>query len=308
MKQKLTDYDYESIDNLINLRLSAYRIYLNLIDLECKEQKDSKAFKGECESLKSLKRLENNIYERFSNDFETLNLMNLYLHLKDNNRSVEYASEESFLIINNLEKVCLKRVTKRVNNLLYSPGVILSHENPQSYVNKFLVDVPYQFLILNDAIIKDIYNTLLYYINEKLNTEITDQERRELLTLKYGFSLINENIENEFLKTNFTINDNLYWMANFVCEMQGMDIEEVKKLQMFIMKKETDIIIKEASKSFIIDFIKKSIYRIYILVYGNDGLNMFKEILDEKNVKMDDFINLISQDIQNLQIIRKVTK
>lgn len=87
------------------------------------------------------------------------------------------------------------------------------------------VNIPKLFnksIILQNSIKEDILYTFLFFFEEKINYKSNKYLKNKLLKIKYHTSFINQNIEKEMLRNNFSLTD-LYLTSELTSELYKID-------------------------------------------------------------------------------------
>lgn len=174
--------DIEMFENIISSINESYR---KLIELECKDLKESKDYKEELENLKSCISLEENILERFKVSGELEEIIS-YIEKKHETKvgiNINFSSKESDIMkarmSNDLHQI-------RMSQILNGEGF------PSAlYVTELYNDIIKLALAIFDK-----------------NNHISD--KKEKIKTKYRIALSMRNIEKDLIRDNFEINPSPY--------------------------------------------------------------------------------------------------
>ena len=210
-KYILQKQDYEDSSFLINISKSIEDIYNELNKAENKFGNASNEYKNVLTRLKSLLNLENNIYNRFKNNFYKCEAVINYL---TNLNEYKIAKNSYDLLFDETYNLEIARIIIKLNNYMIETShnfVLHSNFNNEAIKDRISIASDYTLKIFSALQLDNLRCFLAIIKKEKLN---------ELSTyMKYKISYLFPQIEEEFLNNNFEVNNNPYVLSQLVTDL-----------------------------------------------------------------------------------------
>ena len=259
-KLNLTHEDYQNLENLFKITKDIKDVYTYLTKLESNNEKNSENFSLGVKKLQNLLILEDKIYDVISEDINVVSDMLYYILNND-----VYSIENVFLSIKDSEEdeLIKDRIIYRLNYLVSTMEI--SDEDMEEFVNSTLeeageeiededyeelseeeieyysnlseeeVNEGEQKLIfetkLKYLLFKDVVNTTLRILNDYLKDSKMDEIKDILSRIKYDMSFAFVNVEDDLIKENFVIPDNLFISSKLYSDLNKGDIDEYNDLK-----------------------------------------------------------------------------
>ncbi len=260
-KINLTQEDYQNLENLLKITKDIKDVYTYLSKLESNNEKESENFCLAVKKLQNLLILEDKIYETISEDINVVSDM-LYFILKDD----IYSLENVFLSIKDSEEdeLIKDRIIYKLNYLVNTMEIPdedvedfvnstleeseddeedyeeLSEEEIEYYSNlseeevnegeqKLFFETKLKYLLF-----KDIVNTNLRILNDYLKNSKMEEIKDILCRIKYDMSFAFRNVEEDLIKDNFVIPDNLFISSKLYSDLNKGDVDEYNKLKLAV--------------------------------------------------------------------------
>ena len=259
-KLNLTHEDYQNLENLFKITKDIKDVYTYLSKLESNNEKNSENFSLGVKKLQNLLILEDKIYDVISEDINVVSDMLYYILNND-----VYSIENVFLSIKDSEEdeLIKDRIIYRLNYLVSTMEI--SDEDMEEFVNSTLeeageeiededyeelseeeieyysnlseeeVNEGEQKLIfetkLKYLLFKDVVNTTLRILKDYLKDSKMDEIKDILSRIKYDMSFAFVNVEDDLIKENFVIPDNLFISSKLYSDLNKGDIDEYNDLK-----------------------------------------------------------------------------
>ncbi len=259
-KLNLTNEDYQNLENLFKITKDIKDVYTYLTKLESNNEKNSENFSLGVKKLQNLLILEDKIYDVISEDINVVSDMLYYILNND-----VYSIENVFLSIKDSEEdeLIKDRIIYRLNYLVSTMEI--SDEDMEEFVNSTLeeageeiededyeelseeeieyysnlaeeeVNAGEQKLIfetkLKYLLFKDVVNTTLRILKDYLKDSKMDEIKDILSRIKYDMSFAFVNVEDDLIKDNFVIPDNLFISSKLYSDLNKGDIDEYNDLK-----------------------------------------------------------------------------
>lgn len=223
-KYKLSLDDYKNINSLIKITKKIYSLYQRLYKLDIEDKKDTKEYKDIIEQISILKKEEKKLYDLdFSKYEEYLSFISNELSSNVNAKTIENIINLDY---NNLhfQRILITLFNKMMTHKDAGKELIPEELKVIKELIKD-VNIPKLFnksIILQNSIKEDILHTFLFFFEEKINYKSNKYLKNKLLKIKYHTSFINQNIEKEMLRNNFSLTD-LYLTSELTSELYKID-------------------------------------------------------------------------------------
>ena len=208
---KLSQKDYDVLNQLVRITSSIKKLYDTLIDLEVNDKKYSVEYKNTLDYLDMCKEVENELYEKNLSDIslehEVLKYMNQVLKLKhDTSLSEEICSNRNLV---------LNRIFKRIYNMAnryvgiehaFFPEEIKTFASSwyESLAEDMVADY-YDNYYLPKIFRNEIKNLIYKKIDFNCkNNSFLENNKKQFIKLKYNMAFLDEYIENNLMDTNFS--------------------------------------------------------------------------------------------------------
>jgi len=289
----LSGEDITKINRLISTANSIDLIYNKLYELEINNQKDTDEYKKQLSFLNIAIDLENRLYNKLNFDEDKTSATIKYLVKFEFHK--DYIAEEECLLNQDYKNINILRITRKLLNKLESTEKGFKEiylDNDEEFIGNSLIFVQKQTKILKE-ISKDIYNSYLLFLKEYINDKNNSLYKNDFIKSKYIFSFIYENIEDQMLKNNYEISDDLYLSSRFLSDIFGVSLDMYNYMKDNYSQKVLEPYISDFIKIRDLDYNNK---RNYICAIFNCCyiraclLNMSDEAINDANYEFHELI------------------
>ena len=262
MANNLSNDNLKKLNILIIISNTIMQIYLQLSKLEYKENKNNPEYYNLVNILKSFLEVEEKIYQKIDKKIEIIDEMiyNLLIY-KDNNLAINL----EYLKNNDHENLIKARIANRLDQIIIDNNLYYDDFEPEITIDEFINEEDEENLyseygefdfdedkdveedeeiienestlnyknFLQNAVMKDVINTIMWLLNEYINAEEYKDIKNYLLNFKYLISFTYENIDKDLIDNNFEIYKELYLSAEFFQDLNGemFDLNFIKNEQ-----------------------------------------------------------------------------
>lgn len=240
MSYKFDSKEIEKIDRIINITTSIDETYIGLYELELKDKKNNDEYKRLLEYLKSLKNIENNLYNDENLTMEKCSVWANYIlsnkvH-KDFFDGIEgiIIRDQKYRVFIRILGILKKKVIYDTNNVtrlmpkemtnLIKNQSIPNLDKLTNYAIKSNID-------LNKSIEKDTFNGFLLFLQEFIDNNKYLDIKNQLIQTKYDIAFIDVDIENDMISNTFNIQNTLYENARFTADLYQIPLDALTMIK-----------------------------------------------------------------------------
>lgn len=240
MSYKFDSKEIEKIDRLINITASIDETYKGLYKLELEGKKNTAEYKKLLEYLKSLRNIENNLYNDENLTLEKCSMWANYI--LSNKVHKEFFDgiegiiirDQKYRIFMRILGILKKKVIYDVNNMTrlipkQMKDLIKNQNIPD--LNKLTNYAVKSNIDINKAVEKDTFNAFLLLLQEFTDDDKYLDITYELLQTKYDISFIDVDVENDMINNNFNIQNVLYENARFTADLYQMPLKALTMIK-----------------------------------------------------------------------------
>lgn len=218
------------LSRLFNLGEKIFKLYEELIELEINDQKDTENYQKVLSKLYNATLIERKFYEKITSD-KAGELIAMYFSFQipsfDEYIDCIYTEKDNSLItarlINKLESIVKNDPNDNEESTLDNEYFDTDEDfkYPEEYDEEYDEDednlnennfLEYnKYNALEDAIKKDILNTILVFLNNYINDSNYENIKPELIRYKYLLCYIFPCLESDFIDNSFEVKESLYW-------------------------------------------------------------------------------------------------
>ena len=202
----MDEKDKQLLSNIISITSSLLDRVNELSELEAQDKKDTPKYHSLIESIKQTMMLEESLYDKLCTSFEkTIALSRSITNLRS---SQPIGVTVSKAINGRYDELVKNRVNQ---NLMYRLNT----------KNKTMSDIIFE---IDDAIVKDIVNTILRLLKDAIDDPRYGNIKGRLTRFKYSLAFIFNDTFKGLLDTNFDVSNDLYWISSFYQNLYGFNI------------------------------------------------------------------------------------
>lgn len=303
MSYKFDSKEIEKIDRLLNITTSIDETYTGLYRLELDGKKNTDEYRKLLDYLKSLKNIENNLYNDENLTLEKCSMWANYI-LSNKVHKNFFDGIEGIIIRDQKNRVFMRILGILKKKVIYDADNItrlmpkemtdlLKNQNIPNldkltnYAIKSNIDI-------NKAIEKDTFNGFLLFLQEFTNNDKYLDIKNELLQTKYDISFIDIDVENDMINNTFNIQNVLYEYARFTADLYQMPLEALNMVKNQNGSRNALIQISEIIKIKDEDYNDKEILITSILrqcLLKASLLSLTDNLIDDVNFKFHEIID-----------------
>jgi len=240
MSYKFDSKEIEKINRIIGITTSIDETYTGLYKLELEGKKNTDEYKKLFDYLKSLKNIENNLYNDENLTMKKCSVWANYI-LSNKVHKNFFDGIEGIIIRDQKYRVFMrilgilkKKVIYDANNItrlmpkemtdLIKNQNIPNIDKLTNYAIKSNIDI-------NKAIDKDTFNGFLLFLQEFTDDDKYLNIKDELLQTKYDISFIDIDVENDMINNTFNIQNILYEYARFTADLYQIPLEALNMVK-----------------------------------------------------------------------------
>ena len=205
---ELKKKDEKILNTLLGIGSSVASLLYELGELEAKEEKDSPIWQEKIKALNSSLSLEDSLYSKL--DIKTIERINDYL---DGDALCDRLLNQFQSIFDlDTKEIVRKRVILKLDTIFEAYKAI----HPYGLLDRLYAE-DYQ---MTKVVKSDYFNTFFNILNLYINNPEYASVKEYLLKIKYSFSIMYEEVLDEFREVNFDVKP-LYWVSDAVAEQNN---------------------------------------------------------------------------------------
>lgn len=219
----MTLEDFKFIKKIYKLTNDVYILYGKLLNLELSGKKDSEEYKKNLMYLDIAIELENKAY---ANSEQTI-LKYYNFYKKISSKMVTKPIHEFENILNaNYSDIIFERIINRISSIAFSIelndkpnfGKEIDKSKICSLYSLGKYSYEYQYILENE-LKKDSLNSFLCFLNSKIKKENLVLLKEAFVSVKYNTIFSNPDIEEDFIKNNFEVENNVYTGSKLIYDL-----------------------------------------------------------------------------------------
>ena len=231
------EFSTEYLFNMIyTVELIIRRTYDKLIQLELNNNKNSDTYNSLKNQLDGLKKLEDFyfgkidgkkaiIIERAIESYGYISFEDYFYKIYSTEESKNIIARISYKIEDILDEEDKKQALEDDDEDIFDDEMDNIDYAEYGEIYRHYIENSHCMDILQKSVEYDLLNTFLKILNEYIINPRYENIKSTLIRYKYLISYIFPEIEQEFIKNNFDINNNLYWGSKLIVDMYSEDEE-----------------------------------------------------------------------------------
>lgn len=281
----ITVDDIMLIELLIKTSNSINNLYQKLIDLDITGNKNSEEYKKIVDYLKIAISRENDIYENSKIDAKKASeLVSFIIETRIYNKI--YDDIES-VMVDKCEYSSIRRIINILNSKVKKEtdlfGVFDTYcEYEKEYISD-LQNTLYLTNVVEDNLKLDLLSGIITFNEEEINLSKDSFEKKDLIKMKYAFSYINKELEEDLLKCFFTpynISSNNVKLISLTMNISDELVSNVKRnyLTKIAIKEIYKLLSNENNKSLLR---RKSVIRSIFMLMDDETLGDINDFFNQ---------------------------
>ncbi len=219
----------ELINEIKIISKSIEELYIELIEKELKNIDNASTL----EKLKTATKLEDSLYDKMPKDTKTLIMLknDLIKETKDI-RMIELYTKmgkyelSDYRVLNEIERTLLE--DQKYVMYQFMPDELKGLFDLGTVNFGFLTDAPiFEAQKLYNSLESDIIEILLSVLENKINSPFYKNIKEDLIKSRYGILFMNKNIEQNHIKNNYQINDEVYLGYKLTADFYNLSQEVI---------------------------------------------------------------------------------